>query len=267
MPLTPGITSISNFRELGGLPAADGLVVRPGVAFRSAHLAEASDADLDRIVELGITTIIDLRTADDIALDGADRIPPGVRHIHAPMGDVIDVGPDARPDPVRAVMLSRDPQRVAARFGDGQAEALMRIGQRSFVDSPQASVAGRAYLDALTTPDGGTLIHCSAGKDRTGWMCTVALLALGVERDLIMEHYLETNLHRPVEIRLAAVIGDSGVDPEHLRPFFEVRASYQQECFDMIDAAHGSTEAYLADVFGFDAERCCELRRRMLVPV
>lgn len=267
MALTPGITSISNFRELGGLPSTDGRVVRSGVAFRSAHLAKASDADLERIVELGISTIVDLRTPADKHLDGHNRLPDGVRYVAAPMGDLSDAGePSSTSDPVRAAMHSRDPQVIADRFGNGQAEAMIRQGQRSFVDSEQAAVAGRAYLEVLADPDsGGALIHCSAGKDRTGWMCTVVLLALGVDRATIIEHYLETNLHRPADARLAEVIGDSGVDPEHMRAFFEVRESYQQEGFDIVDGKYGSTEAYLEQVFGFDARRIAALRLRLLV--
>jgi protein-tyrosine phosphatase len=273
MALTPGMTSISNFRELGGLPTADGRVVRAGVAFRSAHLAKASDTDLDRIVELGISTIIDLRTPADKHLDGHNRLPDGVRYVAAPMGDLSDAGaspttPAGAPplDPVRAAMHSRDPQVIAERFGNGQAEAMIRQGQRSFVDTEQASTAGRAYLEALLDPDsGGALVHCSAGKDRTGWICTVVLLALNVERPTIIEHYLETNQHRPADARLAQVIGDSGVDPEHLRAFFEVRESYQQEGFDIVDSKYGSAEAYLEQVFGFDATRLAALRSRLLV--
>ena len=169
MALTPGITSISNFRELGGLPTTDGRVVRGGVAFRSAQLALASDTDLERIVELGISTIVDLRTPADKRLDGENRIPDGVQYIIAPMGDLSDA--EASPgtlDPVRAAMLSRDPQVIAERFGDGQAAAMIRDGQRSFVDSEQAATAGRAYREALLDSNsGGALVHCSAGKDRT----------------------------------------------------------------------------------------------------
>lgn len=155
---------------------------------------------------------------------------------------------------------------IADRFGNGQAEAMIRHGQRTFVDSPQAATAGRAYLDALLDPDsGGALVHCSAGKDRTGWICTMVLLALGVDRTTIIEHYLETNQHRPTDARVAEVIGDSGVDPEHLRAFFEVRESYQQEGFDIVDAKYGSVTAYLDQVFGFDTARLAALRSRLLV--
>ncbi len=269
MALTSGITSISNFRELGGLPTTDGTVVRAGLAFRSAHLANASDADLERIVELGISTIIDLRTPADKLLDGHHRTPDGVRYISAPMGDLTDADTTTgaqRLDPVRAAMHSRNPQVIAERFGNGQAEAMIRQGQRSFVDTEQAATAGRAYLEALLDPEsGGALVHCSAGKDRTGWICTVVLLALGVDRPTIIDHYLETNQHRPVDARLAEVIGESGVDPEHLRAFFEVRESYQQEGFDIVDSKYGSARAYLEQVFGFDAERLAALRSRMLV--
>ncbi len=263
MALTPGITSISNFRELGGLVTTDGRVVRSGIAFRSAHLAKATDADLYRIVELGITTIVDLRTPADMRLDGPDRIPDGVEYINAPMGDLTDTtDPEAEANPVRAAMHSRDPKVIADRFGNGQAEALIRRGQRSFVDTGQAATAGRTFLEALIT--GSALVHCSAGKDRTGWMCTVVLLALGVDRPTIIEHYLETNQHRPVDARLAEVIGDSGVDPDHLRAFFEVRADYQHEGFHIVDAVYGSAETYLAKVFGFDEARLEAFRARML---
>jgi protein-tyrosine phosphatase len=107
------------------------------------------------------------------------------------------------------------------------------IGSRPYRHTGAACGRHRisAYLDALADQgDSGALIHCSAGKDRTGWLCSMVLLALGVDRETI----------------------------------FEVRRAYQQECFDVLDEVYGSTEAYMERVFGFDAQGISALRSRLL---
>lgn len=244
----PAPTGIRNFRQLGGLPTSDGRVVRDGVLFRSGHLATATDDDLAALTVLGITTVVDLRTDHDIEVDGGVRTPDGSRYLHLPIGDL---GADSEQGRAaagfRQALFEGDAATVAERFGDGRAEAMVINGQRMFVEQPQAVDAARAYL-RLAGDRGahGVLLHCSAGKDRTGWLCTTLLHALGVTGEAIEAHYLESDAGGLALQRLATLIGDRGIDPEHLLPFLEVRTAYLEAGYAVVAERYGSMDGYLA---------------------
>ncbi len=107
------------------------------------------------------------------------------------------------------------------------------------------------------------LFHCSAGKDRAGWAATLVGIALGIGDDDLMEHYLLSNVHRPVEQRLEYYRG-RGIDAEVMLPFLRVDESYLQGALDAVDASWPSREAYLADALGFGADDIERLRASYL---
>jgi protein-tyrosine phosphatase len=83
----PRLTGVRNFRDVGGLPTTDGRRVRPGVLFRSGHLAHADEQDVEFLASLGLHTVFDFRNGDDIALEGPDVTLPGTRNINMPLND------------------------------------------------------------------------------------------------------------------------------------------------------------------------------------
>lgn len=256
----PTLASISNFRELGGLPAAGGTVAH-GTLYRSAHLAGASDDDLAVLAALGIRTIVDLRTdADHTGDGGLDRVPDGVAHHRIPVVDS-----SGRAAEMRAVLVEGDSAAIAALYGDGRAEALAREGVVEMALDPEKTAVFTQVLEHVERDvHRPVLWHCSAGKDRAGWAATLVAMTLGVPDDALMDHYLESNRHRPVQARIdhyAAL----GVDASPLRAFMEVRAEYLQAALDAIDAAFPSRAAYLETVHGFDAARVDGLRAELVV--
>jgi protein-tyrosine phosphatase len=90
------------------------------------------------------------------------------------------------------------------------------------------------------------VIHCSAGKDRTGWGASLMLLALGVPEQTVVEHYLESNVHRRSSARLAE-LERAGIDLSILQPFFEVREEYKRAALDALEARWGGIEGYVRD--------------------
>lgn len=179
---------ISNMRDLGGIPAAGGKMIKPGMLVRSAHLAEAEEEDLN-----GISAVIDLRTPGEAKEKpdrcfGAEYIPMAA-HFEDAAGFVRD---DDAPDPPVPEMGTL--YRMAALNLSGYfSEALKAIISHDF-------------------SSGAILFHCSAGKDRTGVITALVLMLLGVSRGEIVKDYLKTNVAAlPVaeEIR-AKLIGEKG---------------------------------------------------------
>ncbi|SCL20074.1 Protein tyrosine/serine phosphatase [Micromonospora pallida] len=175
-------TGLYNLRDLGGLRAGDGRPIRPGVLFRSDSPHEASEADVDHLVNtLGVTSIVDLRAERELVADGTNPlIPPAVRHQHFP----IDGGPGG------AIEGAPEGSRLALRYLE-------------YLDRHADAIVGA--VRAVAHSDGGTIVHCRAGKDRTGVVIAVILDALGVDPVEIAHDYeLTTEPMNRIMARLRA---------------------------------------------------------------
>jgi len=259
--MVPAMDGINNFRGIGGLPTSDGRTTTPGLLWRSGHLASATDADLERLVALGVRTVVDLRTDHDLAADGSDRTADGIEHLPVPIPDDSGLGVG-----IRELISEADPVAIRAAWGDGVATALATEGARCMVTGPARVAVFRRVVDLVTDHDRWPLVwHCSAGKDRAGWVGTVVLLALGVERDAIVAHYLESNA--VVASRSAALLASGWMTEEVLdlaRPFMQVAPAYVEAQLAAVDDHWGGAPAMLRDGFGFDDERLTDLRDRLL---
>ncbi|MGK5530791.1 tyrosine-protein phosphatase [Streptomyces sp. URMC 129] len=256
------LTGVRNFRDLGGLPTADGRRVAHGRLFRSGHLARATAADQAYLASLGLHTVFDFRNSADQALEGQDVALPGVRNVNLPLTDPAD-GSE-----FWALVRDGDLAQLRAALGQGQAVGRMVASYRWMIHRKTAE-HGRV-VRALAAGSVPVLMHCSAGKDRAGLTVAVTLLALGVEREAIAADYLKSNApHRRYLIRRGAATEGGGTVlsaevSELLAPLFDARAEYLQTAFDEIDAVWGGTKRYLAEGLGLTAADRDRLRDQLL---
>jgi protein-tyrosine phosphatase len=253
----PRLRTISNFRDVGGCATRDGRRVRTGRLFRSGHLGGASDEDLARLAELGIRTVIDFRGPQDEDADGGGRLPDGARLVRIPMSDPATGGD------IRGLLYRSDAAGLERILGGGGAERMMCQAAAGLVTERCAEfgalLRGLAALHPLPA-----LMHCSAGKDRTGWAASLVLLVLGVAEDEVIEHYLLSNLHRRDENEQLLANPRDGMDPEWIRPFLEVRADYARAALDAATGRFGSFDAYVERGLGIDPPTLARLRSEML---
>lgn len=253
------LTSITNFRDIGGASTVDGRRVRTGVLYRSGHLADASDADLRELERLGIRTLVDLRGPTDIAIEGADRLPAGARLVSIPMFE--RDGTD-----IRAVFESGNVEMFESLFGEGRALEMMVAGAANMVIDPVRCQEFALLLESIAV-DGATpaVIHCSAGKDRTGWAASLVLTALGVPRALVEAHYLESNEQRRAEndARLAGW-REAGIDVALVEPLLGVHAECVDASLRAVDEHWGGIDGYLYEGLGVRAEVVDRLRDLLL---
>jgi len=252
------LRSVVNFRDIGGHRTASGGRVREGQLYRSGHLADISPADLQTLGELGIRSVIDLRTLSDTALDGGSPLPPGAQHIHLPMGD-----PASAPSDIRELLTGNDPEAAMRLLGDGQATELMLDAARALVVEQRKAygrmlevLAGKKALPAI--------IHCSAGKDRTGWAASLLLAIAGVPDEAIIDHYVESNQHRAVANARALDALPAGIDPEWMRPFYECRPAYARASLAMMRESWGDVEHYVLEGLRVSASDYAALRERLV---
>ena len=151
-----------NTRDLGGMPLAGGQL-RNGRLFRSGALCFLTSPDQERLQELGLSTLIDLRAAEEIHKDGGDRIEAFKANYHWPMVSSHGRGAEA----YRSLLLENP--RVLRNF----------FGELSKAESYPL------------------LFHCSAGKDRTGILTALLLDGLGCPRRAIRDDYLQSRINHP----------------------------------------------------------------------
>ena len=219
---------VENFRDFGGAPSALGGRVRNGRLFRSAHLAGASEADIAALQRLGVRTIVDLRRTTE------RRTQPS-RWTGFPGRLVMSDDGDRAEAPHIAFLRQGD-------LSDAAVEAYLSGYYRDAPFEPRHAALFAGTFAALDEEDGALLIHCTAGKDRTGLLAALIQRALGVEARDVTADFLQTNtvmMTGPRRRRTAATLAPIvGGEPSEaiLRGFMGVTASHLQIAFEAIDA-------------------------------
>lgn len=219
-----------NFRDLGGYRTAGGRAVRWGQVYRAGSLAELSDDDVAALGALGLRLVCDLRSPDEVARR-PDRLPPGASYDHRPI--VGEVGRLRR-----VVTLYRKRHRV---------QELLEEVYRVMLDQNSATFAAvlRLAADPANRP---LVIHCTAGKDRTGLVAALLLLALGVPEETVVADYTLSNLAfevlagrmRPEMSRLYSF----GFGEVQLRPFLLAEARTLRGALAYLRHRYGSLDWY-----------------------
>ncbi|MFI9629674.1 tyrosine-protein phosphatase [Streptomyces sp. NPDC052042] len=258
----PELTGVRNFRDVGGLPTADGRRVRYGTLFRSGHLAHATPEDAAFLTDLGLHTIFDFRNAADLRLDGHDVELPGVRNLNIPLSDPADGAGFWR------MVREGDLEQLRSLLADGKGANRMIASYREIVLERTAEHS--RVLHALAEDSVPALMHCAAGKDRAGLSMAVSLLAVGVERDAIEADYLKSDqAHRRYRIRRSDTSADgmSAEVLELLNPLFGAHRDYLAAAFASIEETWGDTERYLAEGLRLSPETRERLRDRLIETV
>ncbi|MFD3536232.1 tyrosine-protein phosphatase [Streptomyces sp. NPDC058664] len=251
-----------NVRDLGGLRTYTGRQVRYGQVFRADALNRLTDADLAVLSGLGLRTVLDFRTPEEVGRDGADRLPDGLAPTARP---VADLGLYAT---TTAVIGSKDPVRQRETLGDGKAERLMRDIYRTFVtDADSRRRFAETVRDVADRRRGAVLFHCTSGKDRTGWMSYVLLRAVGVPAEAAEREFLLSNTFRAAadrRVREGLKQGGYMEHPDLLVPLQEVRADYLGSAVDQIEKDYGNFHRYLTEGLGLDTATLAKLRARLV---
>jgi protein-tyrosine phosphatase len=252
------LEGVRNFRDIGGHRTVDGRRVRTGEVYRAAHFADATDSDLAVLASLGIEVVIDFRGPVEVEAEGEDKLPRGARLVRIPMYD------PARGNDIRTLLYSSPPEVLADIYGEGRAFEAMVKGSVVFVTDATRVEQYALMFRTIIEADGAAVFHCAAGKDRTGWGASLLLLALGVPEQTVIDHYLESNLHRrDGSGRLTELIAQ-GFDPEILQPFLDVREEYKRAALDAVERHWGGIDGYIHDGLKITEAELERFRARML---
>jgi protein tyrosine/serine phosphatase len=247
---------IDNFRDFGDYAAGDRRLKR-GLLYRSAHQAMATEADLAKLAAMGLSTIVDLRRSNEREKNPSRRwsgfaaqvIENDIGQDSADEWTTFIAGSDLTVGSFRAYML--DYYRHAP-FQQRHIDLYSR------------------YFRALAESEGPLLVHCAAGKDRTGIICALTHHVAGVHDDDIQADYLLTNDSERLTARLPTVrdviretTGRIASD-EALMTAMRVEAEYLAESFSVMREAHGSIGGYLEQALGLDGDLRGRIHDRLL---
>jgi protein-tyrosine phosphatase len=244
----------------------DGRTVRTGRLFRANALNRLSDADVAAVGKLGLACVIDFRHAREIELVGVDRLPPGPRLVPMPVFDP-DHDVFTAVSAVLRGLAGEDALvhlREDAQTG-GAARMMIELYQR-FVHGADVRAVFAAAARLVATPSELPLLfHCTAGKDRTGWLAAVLLSALRVDRDTVMADYLRTTeLNATGRDYMITTMSARVEEPEIILPLLEARAEYLEAAFAEADLRYGGMEGYVREGLGLDEAALASLRANLL---
>jgi protein-tyrosine phosphatase len=236
------LAGASNFRDLGGYRASDGRKVRWRQIFRSNHLGHITEADIEILRGLDIRSAFDFRGTEErvAALCALSEIA-----VHS-----LPIEPT-----VVAALRARLAEGVALSSTD--AVDVMRDSYRNYVRYNTPSF--RALFANLLEDHAPLVIHCTAGKDRTGFACALILHTLGVPDDVITEDYLLTNRFYRREPSASTDL------PDEVRQVLgTVETSFLAAAYDAIRADYGDLESYFGVGLGLGSRERAMLQARYL---
>lgn len=257
----PLLEAEPSFRELGGCATADGNVVRSGRLYRAGLLRTLKASDRRTLRSTGITWRLDLRSrAEQVRETHVATILREIRSAEWEQEDGL-----AGVQPSQWAQQLQDP---------GFTPALVReLLLGSYHEMPRVlAPALRVLFAKLQSGEAPVLIHCTAGKDRTGFVCALLLTALGADEEAVLDDYLRSNEHMPDPGAVLARYERYKSIKPHADAAAVIEAIYRTEP-DYLDCAlcrirtdWGSAENYLHDMAGCNADVRETLRSSLLAP-
>jgi protein tyrosine/serine phosphatase len=251
------LEGIHNFRDYGGYALAGGGRLKSGILWRSGQHVDASSADLDRVHQLSLVTVIDLRGDSERASYPCTRHPEFGAAVLFAEGETVG-GHAPHVEAAQAVETA------------DQARAAMTQLYKLMPFRPNLITVFRLYLTALAQQQTPSLIHCLAGKDRTGLAVALVHHLTGVHQDDMMADYLLTNTAGNIERRIAAgatAVRDNfghRMSDDAVRTLMSVDAAYLEAALASIVDTHGSVENYARDVLSVDAAMRDALQQHLI---
>lgn len=249
--------SVHNFRDFGDYSTENGQTVLPARLFRSAHLNAISTEEHSRVEDLDIGLVVDLRYKPERTRQ-PNRLP------QKKVPQVLEY-----PDGMTTQDSDMAPHEMFIKKDLRKAEDARAYMMASYAARPKDPGYQKIFADTLkfmATTGEPILIHCTAGKDRTGMLAAIILGGLGVDHATIIEDYMLTmqavdvdSFLEPAAKMMTTRFGRD-YDPEALRPMFGVEEDYLRIALEKT----GDMNAYISDKLGITEDQMQKLRGHYL---
>ncbi len=266
------LKGIVNARDLGGLPVQGNLRVKEGLLLRTAHLADATDADIRYLAGLPVVKVIDFRK-DEEKKGKENRTIPGAECISIPVDATGNAAALATDEEKKKFTRHKkfDVRKiiVMAAFNE-KARKVAAAMYPTLVFDPECQARFAAFFrEILATEKGAILYHCTQGKDRTGIASALILAALGASRETIVADFDATNRVYEADVRKYSrrvrFWGGKEEEVNVVKSFMGANTENFVKTLEQVDRLYGSMEAYLKGPIGLTDADIQTLRKRYLI--
>ncbi|WP_303219091.1 tyrosine-protein phosphatase [Enterococcus asini] len=252
------VKGAANVRDLGGYVSQSGeksAKVRYQKVIRSAGIQDLTPADQTLLAEYGVTKVVDFRSAKERSA--------------APDAEIVQAENIFLPIFPEQTTTSAAPGTLFEQIQAGlDAATQMRSVYRHFVEEAYSRQAYRRFFEILLAneaPDSGVLFHCTAGKDRTGFGAALVLAGLEVDRQTILDNYLETNPNLTQTLQQMLDQAQKEGAPDHLlagiKDLMAARADYLGESYAAIQEHYGDVAGFFHEGLGLSHQDLLDFRR------
>ncbi len=244
-----------NFRDIGGYPAADGKRVRTGLIYRSAALNRLTENDFALMDKIGLKLVCDLRSQQEVDVE-PDNLPkdPAPEYLHLPLDTDNE---NEQRERFMALVFNR--RKLAVLMTTFYVKGMLE-------NNP--TVYGTIIKRIANADNLPAVIHCTAGKDRTGVGAALILSLLGVSEDIIVADYSLSNRYYDNYFRYGQRMVQGlrwvGVRPEHLQPLLIANPDNIRAALHHIRDTYGSAENYLRQKAAVTDDEIAALRANLL---
>jgi len=236
----------SNFRDLGGIKTKDGRFVKWGKFFRSDAMPSFTEEELKRYASLNVEKVFDMRSSNEIK-QAPNQLPEGVQNIHVPIFDEMN----------SSMFAGIEEKMRKGTLTEEEAAELLILGNRQFAS--EYAEKFKNILQQLLATDEAVVFHCSAGKDRTGFMSALILSLLNVDRETVYDEYEMTNFYTKDKIKglMDQAKGQplfKGMNQKAMAKLMTVDRTFLKAAFDIIDSRFGGMDNYLINQMGISAQ-------------
>lgn len=251
----PRLQGAANFRDVAGIaspyPTREGKRLNPGVGYRSNHLT-LTRSDLEAVDTLQISTVIDLRTATEIS-HTPNQLPRGAETVEI---DILGHTNNAA-NPLAGISIE----------SPAHATRLMEKTNENFVADARMRRQFAQVFTTIADAPGAVVFHCTAGKDRTGWVAAIWQLAAGMSTTDVLADYMVTNEYLAEAIvatrrRLIQTHGDSVAASRIV--IHSVQERFLQAGLAAMSDTYGDAQGYLSRGLGLDQSTIERLRTKLL---
>lgn len=266
------VGGMNNFRDMGGYEAYGNKTVRWGMLYRSGHFHGTTDEGLAYLKKLGIHTIIDYRSQDEIEKYPNREIAQGIRtYVLDPEAHTAELSAQftasKEDEDINLVNKIVEQKKLGALTGRYD---IVMEQYKNFAEKDKCKTAFAQMLEIAAKPDAAAVVqHCRGGKDRTGFGAMLLLGVLGVDKEIIVSDYMLTGENRIARNHTKMDTYRKYTDDEdvlaYLYSLIETRREFIEASYERITDTFGSIEEYARNGLGIDDGTITSLREKYLI--
>ena len=257
------LRKLHNTRDLGGIPTVDGRKIKQGVLFRSGHLHKLPKNTVKSLEQLGIDTVVDLRT-DSEKNGKPDSAIGGATYVHCPL--VCTATPGITYEG-RISKIMRGEGRVLAEKYDDPDDYMVEMYKLMVTDESSVN-ALKKFFSILLGDSNSVIFHCTSGKDRAGICAMILESILGVDKSMIIKDYAASKAFCHMKFfwnKVGIVIVPESIKfKKFLFVLMRVKELYLEKTMKFLDEKYGGVLEYCKKVLGLTEENFETLKNKYL---